>query len=110
MKQFLLWLDQGGNVLCGGNADSTISSCAYAFSSIDTFWSCIEGLINQTFEPIDGPDHCKQSFDNDRDETYTRGGWKRKTGIALLTIPFCLVAALPIYLYSLYKNRTNNDV
>ena len=74
-KNILVSVDQLGNTLCGGNPDNTISARVGFFSQTSQsmtkyFWKGIEIIVNTTFWPIDGPNHCQQAFEADPEETF----------------------------------------
>ncbi len=67
--------DQLGNALSKGNPDNTISArIGYFNYAVDSFnnkyWKLLERIVNFTFKPIDGPDHCFQAYCNDRNEDF----------------------------------------
>lgn len=67
--------DQLGNALAKGNPDNTISARIgyfnYAVDSFDSkYWRILEKIVNFTFKPIDGEDHCFQAYLNDKDEEF----------------------------------------
>lgn len=95
LKQVFISLDQTANALSGGNADSTISACAYKYRAESRFWKILEKVLDFTFEPLDGKGHCKLSFDNDPCEVYINGGLFRKVRVSLFAIPFCVLMAVP---------------
>ena len=63
----LIAIDQLGNALAGGYADSTISArvgynAHHAGPAMQNYWRLLEWVINYTFLPLDGPNHCYQSY------------------------------------------------
>jgi len=79
----LISIDQLGNAIAGGNPDSTISARVGYFANNDTcskeerryryYWKYLERVINVTFYLIDGPGHCLQAYQNDKDEKFKKG-------------------------------------
>ena len=63
----LIAIDQLGNALAGGYADSTISArvgynARHANPARQNYWRLLEWVINYTFLPLDGLDHCYQAY------------------------------------------------
>mgnify|MGYP001359820842 FL=1 len=102
IKNQLVWFDQGVNSWGGGNPDCTISACAYIYRK-GKFWGLMEKVIDYTFKPIDGPQHCMQAYHSDSSEDYTNGGYLRKGFIGLCVLIFCVVAILPIKIIGAFK-------
>ena len=114
-------IDQLGNAIAGGNADNTISARVgyynhhYTFESneVPWYWSWFERIINTTFYPVDGPNHCHEAYHNDAGEIFDN----RITNVmvafaaALIIIPSCVLIALVLYLLSalrIVKRRVIN--
>ena len=81
----LIAIDQLGNALAGGYADSTISArvgynVRHAAPERQNYWRLLEGIINYTFLPLDGPDHCYQAY-LAGNQTYYRDGSDLMRGI-----------------------------
>lgn len=106
IKEYLLNLcivfDQLVNTFAGGRPDSTVSACAFAYGGKDDFWYVVKRIIDFAFYPIHGKDHCLQAFSRDNEE-YNEGGWLRKSLIAFVTIPFCIVLSLITWPYEYLK-------
>ena len=116
-------IDQLGNVFAGGNPDNTISSRVgfytekyYQPEEIPLKWKLFRNIINFTFYPIDGKDHCKEAYYNDAGEEFDEGTNDITVAVlAVLIILSCVVIA--IFLYTLLLlgvvsprkiNRTKN--
>ncbi|MFA0811268.1 hypothetical protein [Microbulbifer epialgicus] len=97
-------IDQLGNAIAGGNHDATISArCGY-FSRIQEtpfrrYWRFLERVINFTFRPVDGPDHCYQSYLWDRAEKHEEGSDFMRAVLGLLVIVFCVPLSLFTWFY-----------
>jgi len=68
-------MDQLGNAIAVGNPDATMSArCDYFSRVLETrfrrYWRFLQRVIHFTFLPIDGPDHCYQSYLWDRAEKH----------------------------------------
>ena len=66
----LLAFDQLANAICGGNSDCTISARVgyYAEATRNTtkwYWKTAEQVIDFTYWPMQGPNHCKDAFESD---------------------------------------------
>tara|TARA_B110000967_G_scaffold184600_1_gene204174 strand:- start:253 stop:612 length:360 start_codon:yes stop_codon:yes gene_type:complete len=63
----LIAIDQLGNALAGGYADSTISArvgynARHSSPVRKNYWRLLEWVINYSFLPLDGPDHCYHAY------------------------------------------------
>ncbi|MGY8862444.1 MAG: hypothetical protein ACKVJ2_07410 [Pseudomonadales bacterium] len=63
----LIAIDQLGNALAGGYADSTISArvgynVRHSAPAMQNYWRLLEWVIDYSFLPLDGPDHCYQAY------------------------------------------------
>ena len=79
LSNFFVSIDQLGNVLAGGNPDNTISSRVGYYNKHNIQaekaplqWRIFETIINFTFYPIDGVDHCHEAFHNDAGEEFDK--------------------------------------
>jgi hypothetical protein len=74
----LIAIDQLGNALAGGYADSTISArvgynARHSASVRQNYWRLLEWVIDYSFLPLDGPNHCYQAYLSGNN-TYYRDG------------------------------------
>ena len=101
-------VDQLWNAICHGNPDSTISArTGYLASRGSQYWAWLERFINWAFYPVDGPGHCWQAFEGDKNESFFDVGWRSRFGLALIvffTCPFIgLVLRLRAWLQRVRK-------
>lgn len=122
LSNFFVSIDQLGNVLAGGNPDNTISSRVGYYtrssdeSKIPFQWKLFRNIINSTFWPIDGPNHCREAYLNDAGEEFDEGTSDIAVALlAILIIVSCIfIAALLYLLYALrivsprHINRNKN--
>lgn len=123
LTNFFISIDQLGNVLAGGNPDNTISSRVgyyteryYEPEKTPLRWKIFRSIINFTFYPIDGENHCKEAYFNDAGEEFDEGTSDFAVAIlAVLIIVSCLFIAITFYLLFVFKivspkniNRTSN--
>lgn len=101
---FFISIDQLGNVIAGGNPDNTISSrvgyyTRYHESDKNPWhWKIFEAIIDFTFYPIDGPEHCHQAYHSDAGEVFDENTSDILIAVlALLIIPSCLLISLILY-------------
>lgn len=105
LKNLLVAVDQLGNTIAGGNPDNTISARVGYFSQVPGsrirgYWKTMEAIINFTFWPVDGPDHCQHAFESDPEETFYDGGSDiGRFALSLITIPCCIPIAIILYLF-----------
>lgn len=102
-------IDQFGNVIAGGNPDNTISSRVGFYNKHNISddkapwqWRVFEKIINFSFWPIDGKDHCHEAFYNDSGEEFDENTKNILVAIlaSVIIIPSCVLIC--ILLYSLY--------
>ncbi len=103
IRNILIAFDQLVNAITGGNPDCTISACAYVHGLNSAFWRTLERIINYTFRPIDGIEHCLQAYHADSSEIYHDGGYVRKFFICIFVLLFCVLAVIPIKIVGVFK-------
>lgn len=104
-------VDQLGNVLAGGNPDNTISSRVGYYNNHKNLkrkapwqWRFFEQIIDATFYPVDGPSHCHEAYFSDAGETFDPETNDFLIFLAAcIIIPSCLVIALFLYTFFLFK-------
>ncbi|VAW64987.1 hypothetical protein MNBD_GAMMA11-138 [hydrothermal vent metagenome] len=94
IRGILIAIDQLGNALAGGNPDSTVSARVGHFARkqnniLHFYWKTMEAVINHTFYPIHGPDHCYKSHLADRDEKNIAGSDTMRAILGLIIIASC---------------------
>ncbi len=105
LGNFFVSIDQLGNVLAGGNPDNTISSRIgyytekhYPSGEVPFKWRMFKNIINFTFYPIDGNDHCKEAYYNDAGEEFDKGTNDIAVAVlAILIISSCILIAILLY-------------
>ncbi|VAW68724.1 hypothetical protein MNBD_GAMMA10-2126 [hydrothermal vent metagenome] len=90
----LIAIDQLGNAVAGGNPDATVSARAGYFARNSTsrlrfYWKAMEAVINHTFAPIHGPNHCYNAYLADKDEKNIAGNDFMRAILCLLVIISC---------------------
>jgi len=101
--RILIAIDQLGNAIAGGNPDATISARVGYFSQKEHcpyqwYWKTLEWIIDFTFYPIDGPNHCLHAFQRDKDEMFRRGSDLAKALLSTITIVACLFLSIALRL------------
>lgn len=109
LGNFFVSIDQLGNVIAAGNPDNTISSRVGFYNKHNPSgektpwqWRLFEKIINFSFRPIDGKDHCHEAFHNDAGEDFDKNTKNILVAVlaAVIIIPSCVFIC--ILLYSLY--------
>lgn len=104
---FFVSIDQLGNVIAGGNPDNTISSRVGFYNRHNTNgekapwqWRLFEKIIDFSFWPIDGKNHCHEAFHNDAGEDFDKNTKNIIVAIlaAVIIIPSCLLITILLYL------------
>ena len=106
LSNFFVSIDQLGNVLAGGNPDNTISSRVgyynekqYPNGKTPLKWRVFKFIIDKTFYPIDGDNHCIEAYYNDAGEDFDKGTSDIVVSIlAILIIISCIPIAIILYL------------
>lgn len=102
----LLQIDRIGNALCGGDHRATVSGRVgyFAQTKNNTYWLALEWLINKTFEPIDGPDHCAAAMRWERFNGYRRGNDVALVLLSVVVFVACAIIAPILYCFgSVFK-------
>lgn len=119
LKNFFVSIDQLGNAIAGGNPDNTISSRVgfynhfkYNPNTVPIQWKVLEKIINTTFWPIDGEDHCKEAFRNDAGESFNNQPNNIVLSLlaTIIIIPSCLLIAALLYLLLLVRLVSPKDI
>jgi len=103
-KSVLIAIDQLGNALAGGNPDCTISGRIGYYSThskglIKLYWLALEAVVDFTFYPFDGYDHCYQAYVKEqKNEFYTLNSFKvlALLVLSIITLGSCAILA-PIF-------------
>ena len=102
-KNVLDSIDQLGNTLCGGNPDNTISARVGYFSEVNRnatkyFWQGLAKIINFTFWPVDGPDHCRKAFEADPEEAFSDNNSDFfRALLSVVILAFCIPISIVLY-------------
>lgn len=108
-KNVLISVDQLGNAICGGDPDNTISARVGYFSQADRsvkkwYWKALEKIINFTFWPVDGENHCQEAFEADPEETfYDNRGDVARVFMSIIIIASCIPISIILYSVWLIK-------
>lgn len=109
LENFFVSIDQLGNVLAGGNPDNTISSRIGFYTKHNTEnvpwqWLLFEKIINFTFWPIDGDNHCHEAFHNDAGEDFDKNTNNIIVAIlaAVIIIPSCVAISILLYILLIF--------
>ena len=91
----LVAIDQLGNAIAGGHPDATISARVGFFARnakrFKPYWRCLEAVIDFSFYPVDGPKHCFQAWQADKDRKFQHG-----SDVARIILSFFIFVACPI--------------
>lgn len=117
----LISIDQLGNAFSGGNPDSTISARVGYFSAhpeetnLKLYWKSLERLIDFSFKPLDGPNHCHQAYDKEGGKVYVKTGkdWMRFV-LSFIIIGSCIGVIIPLvylitFIFQIKPNPDNID-
>jgi len=121
-QSVLVAIDQLGNAIAGGNPDATISARVGYFANKDTcsikercykyYWQFLERVINVTFYLVDGPEHCLQEYQNDKEQKFKKGSDLMRLILSIIIITACplifvflliLVTLIPSWRYKSKK-------
>ena len=101
-------IDQTFNTVAGGDMDCTISARVGFFTKSGRyystwFWWLMRTVINFSFFPFDGYNHCQQAYLLDKDEKFRRGSDLGLLFMLLVIIIPCLSVAVIGYLIYFIK-------
>jgi hypothetical protein len=104
LLNLLVAIDQLGNAVAGGNPDVTVSG-RVGYQSAATehwFWRTLERIIDLTFEPVDGRNHCLMTAYKDNDVDLSGGSMLMLGVLSIIAVTSCLVIApfLRVFGYS----------
>lgn len=110
LKGVLVAIDQLGNAIAGGNPDATISARTGYFARVKEtpfrpWWQLMARIIDFTFHPIDGPDHCYNAYLRDKDEEHREGSDLMRGMLGILIILVCLPLSLITRVYVVFFPR-----
>lgn len=105
LRNFFVAIDQLGNVLASGNPDNTISSRVGYYNNHKNLqgeapwqWRLFEQIIDLTFYPIDGPNHCHEAYFSDAGETFDPETSDFMIFLAgCIILPSCIIIATLLY-------------
>ena len=99
----LIAIDQLGNTIAGGNPDNTISGRVGFFASdlhksnIKGYWKALERIIDVTFAPLQGPGHCFDAWQAEKDETDTEATYITRIILGIFVAVGCVVISLILW-------------
>lgn len=94
------------NALSAGNYQCMISSRVGRFYLISKskYWDILRCIIDSTFYPLDGKNHCVDSYLINNDEEFNRGNDIALVILAIFVVILCIPIA--ILTWSLYGIKT----
>lgn len=112
LRNLLLSIDQFMNALIGGNPDLSISARVgyHQTHSESLWWDILGGVIDSTFYPIDGPDHCIKAFNADSEDYRSQSiNPVAMVSLGVVITVSCILLALPIVLISFFITKQPNQ-
>ena len=112
ISNIFIAVDQLGNVLVGGNPDNTISARVGYYNHYHTFengkvpwyWILFEKIIDFSFYPVDGENHCHEAYHSDPGEFFDNWATNFFMVLAAAIIILSCIGIATI-LYTLYFLR-----
>ncbi len=109
LVMILLNLDRLGNALAGGHYQATVSARVgyFAMTKANPYWLVLEKVINETFRPLDGPDHCWKAYQWEagfKVRKYRRSSDIALTILSVFVLSGCLVLMPLVWLYVVIRN------
>lgn len=107
-RNLFISVDQLGNAIAGGEPDSTISArIGYNTEEIKPsfkYWKLLKLIVNWAFRPIDGPSHCKDAYESDKDENFHTGTkWWVRVGLLIIIVPSCALIGPVLRIRGVFK-------
>lgn len=86
------------NALSGGSGDIPMSGKVgyLSYKNYGEWWYIVEWVINTTFYPVDGPNHCLRAYRSDMCEKVLIGNIYSFGALSVFTILGCTILA-PIF-------------
>lgn len=109
----LISVDQLGNAVAGGDPDITISARVGFFAnksedrSFYYYWRFLEIIINFTFYPLDGENHCLLAYEDDKQNGHQQGSDLMKAVLGLIAVTACSVIAMLTWTAYVFGLRPN---
>jgi len=96
-------VDQLGNAIAGGNPDATVSARVGYFLEhskppYSLYWKSLAAIIDCAFYPVDGPNHCLESYRHDKNELFQQGSDFFRALLGIIVIGFCVPTAVVLRL------------
>ena len=101
-------LDRLGNALCAGDYQATVSGrVGHHAQRLQLYWIILEWIIDQSFRPIDGVDHCHRAFlmEEARGYSHRRGNDIALAILGIGVVVVCAALAPFIWLYVRFSPR-----
>ena len=101
---------QLGNALSGGKSSITISARIgqkNLGSTANYFWRFCRWVVDGTFYPVDGVQHCFRAYASDETEDFefNKGSWWGLIVMSLFMIIVCLLLLPLFYIYQFIKKK-----
>lgn len=100
LGHILLAIDKLGNAISGGHHNNTISGrigyyANHAMTITKWYWILLQYIVDFTFYPLDGPEHCHASYHEDSTkDDYLPTKWPIALFIlSVLTVTSCVIIA-----------------
>lgn len=106
MVALLLNIDRLGNAICAGDYRATVSGrVGYHAQKLQAYWIVLEWVIDSTFYPVDGKNHCNRAYQWEKAKGFShrRGNDIALALLSVLVVAGCAILAPLIWLCSLFK-------
>lgn len=100
----LIGIDQLGNAIADGNPDNTISARVGYFASdeceskIKGYWKFLEMVVDFAFKPIQGPGHCFNAWQSEKDEPDYPGNYIARIILGIFVLAGCILIIIFLWL------------
>ena len=103
--EVVIAIDRMFNAIAGGRSEITISArLGYLYYKRPSPWATIlMRIVDFTFKPVDGNNHCLQAYFLETDEVIIKGNKIALAFLSLFVVLGCVVIYLPILIISLWK-------
>jgi hypothetical protein len=97
LKAVFIGFDQAFGAIAGFGPHWTISAVTGKNANRSWYWKLTEFIINFTFYPVDGVDHCNNAWQTEYEEDYKHGAW-----FLLFTIAFVFCVPLAVVFWTIH--------
>ena len=100
-----------GNTACGGKAGISISAKIgeknYNKKTVNSYWRFCQWIVDGTFYPVDGVQHCLKAYglDDTKDYLFQKGSFWLLILMTIIVLTICSLLAPIFWTYEVFKKK-----